>query len=265
MTSPQRGRYVHVMVHRDGASDSRTWRISLGTYRLLVGLGVLSVLAIIAALVMISPLVSAAGRVPGLERQVRALEADNARIRTLAAALDSLQLGYERVRGMVGVDVVPDLAVASNSGLPVAPALAARAGPPLYAGGPSVPRHWPVPDAGFITRGVVDNGGSDEPHPGVDIAVAVGTPVRASGGGTVAQAGEDAEYGRFVLVEHPSGYQTMYGHLSRVLTARGVRVEPGTVIGLSGNSGRSTAPHLHFEIRRAGRSIDPLTLVQEGR
>ena len=265
MSTPSRRRYVHVMVHRDGASGSRNWRISLGAYRLIVGLGVLSVLAIIGALLMISPLVSAAGKVPGLERQVRTLQADNARIRTLAAALDSLQLGYERVRGMVGVDVVPDLAEAANSGLPVAPALAARAGPPLYASGPSLPRHWPLGDAGFITRGVVDNDGSDEPHPGVDIAVAVGTPIRASGGGTISQTGEDAEYGRFVLVDHPSGYQTMYGHLSRVLAARGVRVDPGTVIGLSGNSGRSTAPHLHFEIRRGGRSIDPLTLVQEGR
>lgn len=253
------------MVHHDGAPASRSWQLSLGRYRLLVGLGILSVLAIIASLVMISPLVSAAGRVPGLERQVRNLEADNARIRTLAAALDSLQLGYERVRGMVGVDVVPDLAEAANTNLPVAQALEARSGPPLYSSGPSVPRHWPTADAGFITRGLVDDGGSDEPHPGVDIAVAIGTPVRASGGGTVSQAGEDAEYGRFVLLDHPSGYQTMYSHLSRSLARRGARVEPGTVIGLSGNSGRSTAPHLHFEIRRAGRSIDPLTLVQEGR
>jgi murein DD-endopeptidase MepM/ murein hydrolase activator NlpD len=265
MTTPSRRRYVHVMVHHDGAPGSRSWRLPLVGYRLLVGLGVLSVLAIIGALLMISPLVGAAGRVPGLERQVRNLEADNARIRTLAAAIDSLQLGYERVRGMVGVDVVPDLAAAANTSLPVASALDARSGPPMYASGPSAPRYWPTADAGFITRGVVDDGGSDEPHPGVDIAVAIGTPVRASGGGTVVQAGEDAEYGRFVLIDHPSGHQTMYSHLSRGLAARGVRVDPGAVIGLSGNSGRSTAPHLHFEIRRAGRSIDPLTLVQEGR
>lgn len=265
MSPPSRSRFVHVMVHRDGAPESRTWRISLGTYRLLVGLGVASVVAIIAALIMIGPLVRAAGRVPGLERQVRNLQSDNARIRTLAAALDSLQLGYERVRGMVGGDVVPDLAQVANADLPVAPALAARTGTPRYSAGPSIPSHWPVADAGFITRGLVDNGGSDEPHPGVDVALAVGTPVRASGGGTVAQSGEDAEYGKFVLVDHPSGYQTMYGHLSRAVVRRGMRVDPGSVIGLSGNSGRSTAPHLHFEIRRAGRSIDPLTLVKEGR
>jgi murein DD-endopeptidase MepM/ murein hydrolase activator NlpD len=253
MSASPRRRYVHVMVHQDGASDSRNWRISLATYRFLVGLAGLAVLGIIAALAMIAPLVRAAGRVPGLERQVRNLEAD------------SVQLGYDRVRGMVGGDVVPDIAQVANANLPVAVPIEARIGEPPYPSGPTIPSFWPVGDDGFITRGVVERGGNDEPHPGIDIAVAVGTPVRASGGGTIAQAGQEAEYGNFVLIEHPSGYQTMYGHLSRALVTRGMRVEPGGVIGLSGNSGRSTAPHLHFEIRRGGNSLDPLTLVREGR
>jgi murein DD-endopeptidase MepM/ murein hydrolase activator NlpD len=265
MNTPPRRRYVHLMVHRDGASTSRNWRIPLGAYRMLLGLGAAAVLGIIVALLMMAPLVRAAGRVPGLERQVRNLEADNAKIRLLAAALDSVQLGYDRVRGMVGGDVVPDIAQVANADLPVALPIEARVGDPQYPNGPSLPAYWPVADEGFITRGVVERGGNDEPHPGIDIAVAVGTPVRAAGGGTVVQAGQDAEYGNFVLVEHPSGYRTMYGHLSRALVARGVRVEPGGVIGLSGNSGRSTAPHLHFEIRRGGQSLDPLTLVKEGR
>lgn len=265
MTGPSRQRFVHVMVHRDGASGSHTWRISVGAYRFYIGLAVACVVAVIAGLAAIGPLARAAGRVPGLERQVRNLEADNARIRLLAAALDSLQLGYERVRGMVGGDVVPDLAQVANADLPVAPPIQARTGDPTYASGPSIPSHWPVVDAGFITRGLVDDGGDDEAHPGVDIAVALGTPVRASGGGTVSQTGEDTEYGRYVLIDHPSGYQTMYGHLSRAIVTRGARVDSGEVIALTGNSGRSTAPHLHFEIRRAGRSINPLTMVKEGR
>jgi murein DD-endopeptidase MepM/ murein hydrolase activator NlpD len=89
--------------------------------------------------------------------------------------------------------------------------------------------------------------------------------VRASGGGTVADAGEDPVFGRFVLIAHPDDYQTLYGHLSRVVTAKGRTVEPGEVIGLAGNTGRSSAPHLHFEVRRRGAAVDPLTLVkQEG-
>lgn len=269
MTGPQgrsRERYVHLMVHHDGAPESRTWRLRLGAYRLLVGLAGVSVAAVIVALVMLGPIVQAAGRVPGLERQVQNLEAENAKIRQLAAVLDSVQLGYERVRGMIGGDVVPDLARASADDLPIAPAVRARSGPgPAYPKGSSIPAFWPLADAGFITRGLVDNGGRDEPHPGVDIAVAMATPVRASGGGIVAATGEDAEYGKFVLLEHPSGYQTMYGHLSRVVVSKGNRLDAGKVLGLSGNSGRSTAPHLHFEIRREGTSLDPLTLVKETR
>lgn len=80
----------------------------------------------------------------------------------------------------------------------------------------------------------------------------------------MAEAGYDADYGLFVLLRHPSGYETMYGHASRLLVVEGDDVQSGQVIALSGSSGRSTAPHLHFEIRRDKKSLDPLTFVKEG-
>ena len=130
--------------------------------------------------------------------------------------------------------------------------------------GLSVPRRWPLDEPGYITRGQVSTGETDEVHPGIDIAVATGSLVRAAGGGTVHQQGEDPEYGLFVLLDHPDDYQTMYGHLSRILVQPGASVAPGQVIGLSGNTGRSTAPHLHFEVRQKGVSLDPRTMVKEG-
>ena len=129
-----------------------------------------------------------------------------------------------------------------------------------------MPREWPLFESGYVTRGQVQVGaaGREEPHPGLDIAVPVGTQVRASGGATVNQVGEDPEYGLYVLLDHPEGYQTMYGHLSRIIVTDRQSVEAGEVIGLSGNSGRSTAPHLHFEIRQGGTSLDPRTMVKQG-
>lgn len=77
-------------------------------------------------------------------------------------------------------------------------------------------------------------------------------------------AGTDTSYGLFVLLRHPDGYESMYAHASRLLVRENDEVSAGQVIALSGSTGRSTAPHLHFEIRRGGRSLDPLTLVKEG-
>jgi murein DD-endopeptidase MepM/ murein hydrolase activator NlpD len=81
----------------------------------------------------------------------------------------------------------------------------------------------------------------------------------------VAETGEEPEYGVFVLLDHPDGYQSMYGHASRLLATLGDTVAAGEVIALSGTTGRSTGPHLHFEIRQGGRAIDPRTLVREAR
>jgi murein DD-endopeptidase MepM/ murein hydrolase activator NlpD len=120
---------------------------------------------------------------------------------------------------------------------------------------------------GFVTRGRVGNGAGGEgveTHEGIDIAVPIGTPVRASGGGTVEAAGTDSDYGLFALLRHPGGYESMYGHASRLLVQEGDEVSAGQVIAVTGNSGRSTAPHLHFEIRRQGQSLDPRAFVKEG-
>jgi len=261
----QPGRSVTIMVQPDGALQARSFRLPLWGLRTAIAAAAMLIGFLIFVVVSYAPLVRAAARVPFLERQVEKLEADNARIRELAAALDSMEKRYEQVRGMVGADLVPGLAEVAST-LPVAPPVrAVLAGSTPYPTGPSIPGFWPLDEQSYMTRGVADSGGVDGQHQGIDIATATGTPVRASGGGTVADAGEDPVFGRFVLITHPDDYQTLYGHLSRVVTAKGRTVEPGEVIGLAGNTGRSSAPHLHFEVRRRGAAVDPLTLVkQEG-
>lgn len=102
------------------------------------------------------------------------------------------------------------------------------------------------------TRGASTN------HKGVDWATPVGTTVVASSAGTVARAGWGSGYGYVVYINHGDGRQTRYGHLSKVLVKPGQTVQQGTKIALSGNTGRSTGPHVHFEILIGGQSVNPL-------
>jgi murein DD-endopeptidase MepM/ murein hydrolase activator NlpD len=259
------GPAITLLVHRDGEPESTSYRLPVWMFRAVVASALILASALVLGLALYVPIIRTAARVPGLRHDVARLEAENVKIRQLVAALDTAENRYAQIRQMLGADVVPDPVTLSAS-LPIAPALHARdpAAQTRYEAGASIPHHWPLDEAGYITRGQIGTGTRDEAHPGVDIAVPVGSVVRASGGATVLQTGEDPEYGSFVLLQHPEGYQTMYGHLSRSAVGANQAVQAGEVVGLSGNSGRSSAPHLHFEIRLEGRSLDPLTLVKEG-
>jgi len=100
--------------------------------------------------------------------------------------------------------------------------------------------------------------GQLEFHKGVDIPIWYGTPIHATKDGTVTKSGWQVGYGWCVEIEHEMGFVTIYGHLSKLLVSRGTEVTAGEVIALSGNSGRSTGPHLHYEIRLNGTAVDPL-------
>lgn len=95
-------------------------------------------------------------------------------------------------------------------------------------------------------------------HAGIDIVVNLGTPVKAAADGRVADLGYNASYGNYIILSHPDGSQTLYGHLSAFSVTRGQSVTLGKVIGKSGNSGYSTGPHLHFGLYRNGVAVNPL-------
>ena len=99
-------------------------------------------------------------------------------------------------------------------------------------------------------------------HKGIDWAVPKGTTVRASCGGTVVSAGWSGGYGNCITIRHPDGKQTRYGHLSKILVSAGQKVDQGQKIALSGNTGRSTGPHVHFEILVNGTQVNPLKYLQ---
>jgi murein DD-endopeptidase MepM/ murein hydrolase activator NlpD len=94
-------------------------------------------------------------------------------------------------------------------------------------------------------------------HQGIDFAAAMGQPVVAAASGTVVSADWAGGYGRQVRIAHAGGLTSSYSHLSRFAVGAAGHVSAGQVIGYAGSSGLSTGPHVHFEIRRNGRAIDP--------
>jgi murein DD-endopeptidase MepM/ murein hydrolase activator NlpD len=131
----------------------------------------------------------------------------------------------------------------------------------------SIPSLMPVDgvhlssDYGMRTHPVL---GGRRQHKGVDLAGAIGTPIHAAADGIVSRADWFSSYGLYVSLEHGGTLQTRYGHMSRLNVAAGQRVHKGDVIGYIGTTGRSTGPHLHYEVRIAGEAVNPVPYLQAG-
>jgi len=100
-------------------------------------------------------------------------------------------------------------------------------------------------------------------HAGIDLASGIGSPVRAAAAGRVQAAGWEGGYGRAVRITHPDGTVTIYGHMSALLVSAGERVDAGQLVGREGNTGQSTGPHLHFEVRVNGTPVNPLPWLRK--
>jgi murein DD-endopeptidase MepM/ murein hydrolase activator NlpD len=107
--------------------------------------------------------------------------------------------------------------------------------------------------------------GSQAFHTGVDISTRWREPVLATGAGKVVRSGWSSDFGNVVEIDHPAGYRTIYGHLDVILAREGESVRRGDRIGLVGSTGRSTGPHLHYEVRRAERAVNPLEYILDAR
>ena len=104
--------------------------------------------------------------------------------------------------------------------------------------------------------------GGRRAHKGVDLSAPVGTPIHASADGVVSRADWFSSYGLYVSLEHGGNIETRYGHMSRLNVAAGQQVRKGDVIGYVGSTGRSTGPHLHYEVRIAGEAVNPVPYMQ---
>lgn len=258
--------FIVIPYGRDAAS-TRSYEVSYRRLKLALVLGV----AVALLLVMMAGswfwLAGQAARVPGLTSEVRSLSRDRARVEELARTVNQLNAEYAKVRAMLGADSTTLPAIVDSTAAPSADSASGDSASADSAEGDqaaapprsSLPRGWPLAARGYVTRGhLARMRGS---HPGMDIAVASGSRILAAGGGTVAEVGEDSVYGRFVRLAHPDGYESLYAHASSLLVRARQRVPAGGTIALSGSTGMSTAPHLHFEIRKDGQPVDPGTLI----
>lgn len=123
---------------------------------------------------------------------------------------------------------------------------------------------WPVNGARLSSKfgpRKAPKKGASSYHRGIDLAIGTGTPIYATKGGTVTRAGWASGYGYLVEINHGGGFTSRYGHCSKLNVSRGQKVNQGDVIALVGNTGVSTGPHLHFEIRKAGTAVNPLNYL----
>ncbi len=118
---------------------------------------------------------------------------------------------------------------------------------------------WPV--EGKINQGFEE--AENRQHQGIDISSAVGAPIKASSAGTVIYSNNTIKgYGNLIILRHPEGFVTVYAHNQMNLVEEGAWVEKGQVIGKVGQTGRTSGPHLHFEVRKGNRAVDPLLFLK---
>jgi len=249
---------LQVMLIPEAGGEARGVRLSARVLRILVvGTGFLALaLALMATTWWYFALEAAKGW--RQEALLDSLQAERGQILQLAQQLEQIEDEYAHLRSLFGPTADP---VAPDLWLPPAGLPGTRAQQPASLDDATVPSAWPLTEVGYVTQPLIAGGAGE--HPGLDIAVATDSYIRASGGGRVLRIGEDPIYGLFMVLDHGGGYQTVYAHASLILVDQGQEIRRGEVIGLTGSSGRSTAPHLHFEVLLDGLPVDPLTLVEQ--
>jgi murein DD-endopeptidase MepM/ murein hydrolase activator NlpD len=250
--TPHAGSMI-IQVQRESGLANRTIIFTQRQVRLLrLGLYIGAVVLTIGSISWVY-FAAQAARVPFLTSRVAGLTKEVKQLDTLQVRLAEMERRFLQVQQMMSA--TGPTTTTRQSATPVPPP------PKPDTATPTVPSLWPLEVEGYVTRGSADSSDYSGPHPGLDVAVPLGTPIRAAGGGTVVEVGDDVRYGRFVRLEHRDGYETLYAHASQILVKQGDKIPSGRRIALSGNTGQSTAPHLHFEIRQGGAAVDPMLLI----
>ena len=229
-------------------SESRSYEIAYRRLRLLRGLAIGLAVLLTFVVTTWGYMAARVAHVVELEAQVAALQAERARFPALIRHINDLEAQYESLRALFapeGAGATSELCRSSERD----------------DRGSDMPDSWPLTERGFVTQGLLDDAG--QAHPGLDIAIPTGSYIRAAGAGQVLEVGDDPTYGLYVRIGHGNGYETLYAHASVTAVRLGEDIRRNEVIAFSGSTGRSTAPHLHFEVLLERAAVDPLKLVQQ--
>ncbi len=244
-------RRLTLIIVPHGDLETKTFEISYRKLRLFVVIAGVMVSCFAFMMAFWFSMAAQAARVRPLLNEIASFEADRAKVDSLARLLADVEGQYARVRQLLGSDGPAD------GRQPVLPELRTPERAPADG---EVIDAWPLGTVkGYITRELT----TEANHPGLDIAVQQSTYIRAAGPGKVVEAAEDSIYGNFIRIDHGGGFETLYAHASQLLVAKGKQVARQEMIALSGNTGRSTAPHLHFEVRQNGVPVDPRRYVRQ--
>ncbi len=269
------------MVMREGGLSGQVRSYSLPGYlpRLAIIAGTVIVMIVVAAVAMTLYFWQRSSELSRVQTENAALRQSVAHIEQLEAELAYHRKFTRQLAQLVGVDLPEfesgDLsdtlaiaAIIESDEIPHSPAGAEGFETPL-TGVPvgecqPDPNNRPrgLPLVGRTSRGFQAEGVNPRlRHHGIDIAAREGSPVHAPADGVVVYAGPDDVFGLLLIVDHGDGFKTVYGHNSRLHVRVGDTVLRGDIIALSGNTGQSTAPHLHYEIRRDDQPVDPTAFL----
>lgn len=249
----QRGDTVSILVTPSRSGRVLQWTVASWMMNAaLTGLAGVCVLAILGG-AAIGRSVILGDRLRQAELQVDSLRTQCERIELLERRMSEMAELDAKIKFLAGMD-------SYQSVEPTGPAVSADAGSGAV---PSAPHT--APHRGPISRRFGETADGGQPHPGIDIPGKVGTPIVAAGGGRVIESRLDPQLGNLVVIDHGEGLTTRYGHASELLVQPGDEVGEGAVIARLGNTGQSSAPHLHFEVLHNGQPVNPEAFIEEYR
>jgi murein DD-endopeptidase MepM/ murein hydrolase activator NlpD len=273
---PEKKNHYTVMFLPDDNGRTFSIRLHKNIFRSLVAFLALFSLGIVVLLFSMGAIGIKLQLVQTLRQQKQALELENQRLRNAFQKIRKLEVLSEYLHQMSldGLDQakLAQFQIQHQAGTPDRGGAAAKqTGDSAQAGAenelaenaavphrdyaaliPTIP-----PLEGWVTKSFSSGSTGRDDHPGIDIAAASGTPIRSTAPGIVETVANDTYFGLLVTIRHQAGFVTRYGHCSQILVNKGDDIKRGQTIGLVGSTGRSTAPHLHYEILRDGKSLDP--------